>query len=108
MQAHLAATDLACRRGERVLFRGVSLALGPGAACRIAGPNGIGKTSLIRILAGLLRPLAGTGERRGAIRAKLLDWLAASPYADRIAAVRPAQQRHGGSGAVYIVLRRAR
>ncbi|MFD2780143.1 Smr/MutS family protein [Novosphingobium pokkalii] len=48
------------------------------------------------------------GERRGAIRAKLLDWLAASPYADRIAAVRPAQPRHGGTGAVYIVLRRPR
>ncbi|MDR6512920.1 DNA-nicking Smr family endonuclease [Novosphingobium capsulatum] len=48
------------------------------------------------------------GERRGAIRAKLLDWLAASPYADRIAAVRPAQPRHGGAGAVYIVLRRPR
>ncbi|WP_338467514.1 Smr/MutS family protein [Novosphingobium sp. ZN18A2] len=48
------------------------------------------------------------GERRGAIRAKLLDWLAASPHADRIAAVRPAQPRHGGAGAVYIVLRKAR
>lgn len=48
------------------------------------------------------------GERRGAIRAKLLDWLAASPHANHIAAVRPAQQRHGGAGAVYIVLRRTR
>jgi DNA-nicking Smr family endonuclease len=48
------------------------------------------------------------GERRGAIRAKLLDWLAASPHAGRIAAVRAAQPRHGGDGAVYIVLRKAR
>ena len=48
------------------------------------------------------------GERRGAIRAKLLDWLAAGPHASHIAAVRPAQPRHGGSGAVYIVLRKAR
>jgi DNA-nicking Smr family endonuclease len=48
------------------------------------------------------------GERRGAIRAKLLDWLAASPHASSIAAVRPAQQRHGGAGAVYIVLRKGR
>ena len=48
------------------------------------------------------------GERRGAIRAKLLDWLAASPHASRIAAVRAAQPRHGGDGAVYIVLRKTR
>jgi DNA-nicking Smr family endonuclease len=46
------------------------------------------------------------GHRRGAIRAKLLDWLAAGPHASRIAAVRPAQPRHGGTGAVYVVLRR--
>ena len=49
---------------------------------------------------------AGRGNRRGAIRAKLLDWLAASPHASRIAAVRPAAPRHGGAGAVYVVLRR--
>ena len=48
------------------------------------------------------------GERRGAIRAKLLDWLAHSSHAGRIAAVRPASPRHGGAGAVYIVLRKAR
>lgn len=48
------------------------------------------------------------GSRRGAIRAKLLDWLAASPQAGTIAAIRPAHQRHGGAGAVYVVLRRAR
>lgn len=83
--------------------------------------NGVGQAlamgaRVILLVAGKHRPrydhgfhsTDGRGERRGAIRAKLLDWLAASPYADRIAAVRPAQQRHGGSGAVYIVLRRAR
>ena len=47
------------------------------------------------------------GNRRGAIRAKLLDWLAASPHAAKIAAIRPAHQRHGGAGAVYVVLRKA-
>lgn len=65
--ARLAATDLACRRGERLLFRGVSLALGPGDACHVVGSNGIGKSSLIRILAGLLRPFAGAVEREGAV-----------------------------------------
>ena len=63
----LTATDLACRRGERLLFRGLSLALGPGEALHVTGPNGVGKSSLLRMLAGLLRPFAGTVERLGAI-----------------------------------------
>jgi len=66
MQAgRIEARDVACRRGDRILFRGLSLALGPGEALRVAGPNGTGKSSLIRILAGLLEPFAGTVEREG-------------------------------------------
>lgn len=66
MQAcRLSASDLACRRGDRVLFRGLSLALAPGDALLVAGANGIGKSSLIRILAGLLAPYAGAVEREG-------------------------------------------
>ena len=60
--ARLSATDLACRRGERLLFRGLSFALAAGEALQVIGPNGTGKSSLIRILAGLLRPFAGTVE----------------------------------------------
>ncbi|QZD86402.1 heme ABC exporter ATP-binding protein CcmA [Qipengyuania psychrotolerans] len=67
MQARLAATDLACRRGERLLFRGLSFDCQPGSALHIAGANGIGKSSLIRILAGLLRPFAGEVESEGAM-----------------------------------------
>jgi heme exporter protein A len=69
--ARLTATDLACRRGERVLFRRLGFALAPGQALQVAGPNGTGKSSLIRILAGLLRPLAGAVDREGAMA--LLD-----------------------------------
>ncbi len=66
---------------------------------------------VILLIAGKPRPHgdhAARGERRGAIRAKLLDWLAHSPHAGQIAAVRGASPRHGGAGAVYIVLRKAR
>lgn len=66
---------------------------------------------VILLIAGKPRPhdeRDARGSQRGVIRAKLLDWLAHSPHARSIAAVRPAQPRHGGSGAVYIVLRKAR
>ncbi len=46
--------------------------------------------------------------KRGAIRAAVGDWLAASRHAREIAAVRGAHPRHGGAGALYIVLRRQR
>lgn len=67
LTAKLAAIDLACRRGERLLFRGLSFELASGQALQVAGPNGTGKSSLIRILAGLLRPLTGSIERAGEI-----------------------------------------
>lgn len=63
----LAATDLGCRRGDRELFRGLAFVLEPGQALQVTGANGIGKSSLIRILAGLLPPAAGTVAREGPI-----------------------------------------
>ena len=54
------------------------------------------------------KPRSGGTERRGAIRAAVGDWLAASRHAADIAAVRNAHPRHGGAGALYIVLRRKR
>ena len=53
-------------------------------------------------------PGPGGGARRGAIRAAVGDWLQASRHAGAIAAVRNAHPRHGGAGAIYIVLRRRR
>lgn len=67
MQARLTATDLACRRGERLLFRGLSLDLASGDVLHITGENGTGKTSLLRILAGLLNPYSGEVLHEGAI-----------------------------------------
>ena len=43
---------------------------------------------------------------RGVIRASVRDWLSASPHARHIAAIRNAHPRHGGAGALYVILRR--
>jgi len=63
---------------------------------------------LVLVVTGKPRPVdpADRGERRGAIRAKILDWLAAGPHGPDIAAVRNAHRRHGGEGALYLVLKR--
>lgn len=65
---------------------------------------------VVLLITGKPRPAAAAdrGERRGAIRAKILDWLAAGPHAGSIAAVRHAHRSHGGEGALYLVLKRAR
>jgi len=65
---------------------------------------------LVVVVTGKSRPVdaADRGSRRGAIRAKILDWLAAGPHGGDIAAVRGAHRRHGGDGALYIVLKRGR
>ncbi|OYY90113.1 MAG: DNA mismatch repair protein MutS [Sphingomonas sp. 28-66-16] len=54
------------------------------------------------------RPESERPHARGRIRAAVGDWLAASRHSARIAAVRPAHPRHGGAGALYIVIRRDR
>ncbi len=55
----LEAVGLECERGGRLLFRSLSLRLKEGELLRIAGGNGRGKTSLLRILCGLLAPSSG-------------------------------------------------
>lgn len=94
LDLHGATLDSAYSRLEH----GLSLAMAQGAR-------------VVLLITGRPRPAdgqAGRGDRRGAIRAKFVDWLTAGPHASRIAAIRPAHPRHGGSGAVYIVLRRPR
>lgn len=54
------------------------------------------------------RPESERPHARGRIRAAVGDWLAVSRHAAHIAAVRPAHPRHGGAGALYIILRRGR
>jgi heme exporter protein A len=70
--AMLQVIDLECARGGRVLFSRLSFSLKEGESLRVAGANGRGKTSLLRILCGLLAPAAGEvrwkGEPIGALR----------------------------------------
>ncbi len=61
----LEASGLACERGDVRLFSSLEFALEGGELLRVAGPNGSGKTSLLRLVAGLSRPAAGTIRWRG-------------------------------------------
>jgi heme exporter protein A len=61
----LGARALACERGARLLFRDLAFDLAPGRVLQVQGANGSGKTSLLRIVAGLLAPVAGEVLWRG-------------------------------------------
>jgi heme exporter protein A len=61
----LEAENLACIRGDRRLFSDVNFALGPGSLLQVRGPNGSGKTSLLRLICGLLMPAEGQIRWRG-------------------------------------------
>jgi len=63
--ASLAAHEISCQRGGRLLFRDLSFALGPGEGLLVTGPNGAGKTSLLRMIAGLLKLHGGRIESGG-------------------------------------------
>jgi heme exporter protein A len=56
----LVATDLACVRGGREVFQGLTFAIPAGKALVVLGPNGVGKSSLLRLVAGLVRRTGGT------------------------------------------------
>lgn len=61
----LEAADLRCERGGRVLFERLSFRLGTGEFLRVSGANGSGKTSLLRVLCGLLTPSRGCVRWKG-------------------------------------------
>ena len=75
MTEFLRLDNVACIRGDRLLFERLSLTLERGDALWLRGPNGAGKSSLIRLAAGLLHPAAGKVTRRE--RIALIDEAAA-------------------------------
>ena len=69
----LELSNLACRRGGRLLFSGMDLSLTEGDAALITGPNGSGKSSLLRVIAGLIQPLQGQIHWEGQNAVKFSD-----------------------------------
>lgn len=67
MSAALRLSGVACVRGGRMLLTGVDLSLAAGECAVLRGPNGTGKSSLIRTVAGLLPVFAGTVSQEGAM-----------------------------------------
>ena len=66
-QGQLTFDGVSCRRGGRLLFEQLSFSLRAGEAAIVSGPNGVGKSSLLRLAAGLLEPTGGVINRSGRI-----------------------------------------
>jgi heme exporter protein A len=107
MSPMLEANALECVRGGRTLFQNLSFSLQPGELIEFTGPNGSGKTSLLRMLCGLLAPASGKilweGERISSLKEEYLKGLAYLGHANGVKAELSAAENlriHGGLAGV--------
>ena len=85
----LSVTDLACSRGDRTLFRGLSFSVAAGQWLHVTGDNGAGKTTLLRTVVGLAAPDHGSVMWQGrAVRHQRQDFQRALCYLGHQAAVK--------------------
>lgn len=89
-------------------LHGLTLAAAHARLDRLLGDALRAGWRVLHIVTGKPRPapMPGEARKRGAIRAEIGDWIAHSPYARHVASVRQAHPRHGGEGAIYVILRR--
>ena len=106
----LEAYRLECTRGDRTLFRGLSFSVAPAQLLHLAGANGAGKTSLLRILCGLLSArarrgalgrTADSGDARGVCGATALHRTCQRPEGRADGAREPRDRRHARRQAVH-------
>ena len=85
----LDVSGLECVRGDRRLFKDICFSLRPGGLLQVHGPNGSGKTSLLRMLCGLVAPAHGDIQWQGAsIRAMGEEYFRAVTYLGHLPAVK--------------------
>jgi heme exporter protein A len=85
----LTVEDLACRRDGRRVFSGLSFGLARGEVRLLRGPNGVGKSSLLRTLAGLLPAAAGRVAMDGMTPDDVDAWTERVAYAGHLDAIKP-------------------
>ena len=104
--ATLAARHISHERGGRPVLNDVSLTVGPATCLGVVGPNGVGKSTLLQILAGLLEP--GAGDVRVDPPTATVGYLHQEDAPDGAESVREALYRRTGVAAAEDELARAR